>query len=192
MARLDLVAPVIVVPGITASVLRDEYDLPPSDVWTTVFRRNHDRIALHPENLRYEAREPARVARSHVYPLVYEDLIEELRDDLPGGDGSAVPVYPFAYDWRMPLELTEYRLAWFIGEVIERTSLMRHYRAAGYAAAPKVSSDRSLDGWSCDRGVPAILWRGFGVESGDAGDAVWGLMRLDHRGRSGYRQQLGG
>ena len=33
MARLDLVAPVIVVPGITASVLRDEYDLPPSDVW---------------------------------------------------------------------------------------------------------------------------------------------------------------
>ena len=106
---------------------------------TTAFRRNHDRIALHPENLRYEAREPARVARSHVFPLVYEDLIEELRDDLPGDDGSAVPVYPFAYDWRMPLQLTEYRLAWFIGEVIERTSLMRHYRAAGYAAAPKVN-----------------------------------------------------
>jgi len=47
-------------------------------------------------------------------------------------------VYPFAYDWRHPLDALEVQLAAFVDEVIERTKLMRHYHAAGYPDDPKV------------------------------------------------------
>lgn len=123
--------PVVLVPGITASELRDEYDLPPSDVWTAVLHRAHKRVSLHPEDLRYEARQPARTMPNQVFQLVYEELIEELRDDLRANEVDAVPVYPFAYDWRLPLQQTEKRLANFITEVIGRTRLLPHYRHHG-------------------------------------------------------------
>jgi hypothetical protein len=54
--------PVVVVPGITATYLRDEYQLPPELVWGEL--EDYDRTALHPDNLCYEAREPARVMRT--------------------------------------------------------------------------------------------------------------------------------
>lgn len=136
---MPLTAPVIVVPGITASVLRDEYDIPPSDVWTTIFHRDHDRIVLHPSDLHLEAREPSRVTHSHLFPLVYEELIEELRDDLREDDLEPVPVYPFSYDWRMPLIQTQQRLKDFICEVIDRTRLLPHYRKSNYSGRPRVN-----------------------------------------------------
>lgn len=55
------ISPVIVIPGITASDLHDEYELPPEAVWTTALKRRYNRITLHPEDQRYELREPARV-----------------------------------------------------------------------------------------------------------------------------------
>lgn len=135
----SLTPPVVVVPGITASVLRDEYDLPPSRVWSTVATRSFARVSLHPQDLRYEAQEPARVTPSHPFPLIYEDLIEELRDGLPRVRSETVPVYPFAYDWRAPLSVTEARLAAFVQEVIDRTRLLPHYyRDAAFRKAPKV------------------------------------------------------
>ena len=39
-------------------------------------------MVLYPENLRYEAREPARVMPDHVVEIAYEELVEELRYDL--------------------------------------------------------------------------------------------------------------
>lgn len=133
------VDPVIFIPGVTASELRDQYDLPPSDLWTPIQHRNHTRITLHPQNLSYEALEPALVAPGHVFELIYEELIEELRDDLSRSEEEQVPVYPFAYDWRQPLENTQQRLGEFVGEVIRRTSLMAHYHNAGYPNCPKVN-----------------------------------------------------
>ena len=56
------ISPVIVIPGITASDLHDEYELPPEAVWSTVLKRRYDRVTLHPADQRYELREPARVA----------------------------------------------------------------------------------------------------------------------------------
>lgn len=121
-------SPIIVVPGITASVLRDEYELPPELVWTTVSRKRYERIAMHPRDQRYEALEPARVVADHAFPIVYEDMIDELREDLTAAaQGKSVPVYPFAYDWRIPLEQSEARLDEFIKEVINRTKLQPHY-----------------------------------------------------------------
>ena len=122
------ISPVIVIPGITASDLHDEYELPPEAVWSTVLKRRYERVTLHPEDQRYELHEPARVAPRGPFPLIYEDLIEELRDGLSEDQPGPVPVYPFGYDWRMPLDRTEEQLAAFVEEVIDRTLLMRHYR----------------------------------------------------------------
>ena len=121
-------SPTIVIPGITASVLHDEYELPPEAVWTAVRTKRYDRITLHPEDQRYELREPARVSSGGPFPLIYEDLAEELRDGLAGGDDEPAPVFPFGYDWRLPLDRIEERLAAFVQEVIDRTLLLRHYR----------------------------------------------------------------
>lgn len=129
----NTIPPVILIPGITASVLHDEYELPPEAVWTTVLKRRYERITLHPLTLYaqhppYELLEPARVAPHGPFPLIYEDLVEELRDGLSDQVGGPVPVFPFGYDWRIPLDHTEQRLAAFVDEVIDRTLLIRHYR----------------------------------------------------------------
>ena len=134
------VSPVVVVPGITASDLFDRYALPPEAVWTTMLKRRYDRIALHPADQRYELHEPARVRPGGPFPLVYGELVEELRDGLSEEQPGPVPVYPFGYDWRMPLDVTEERLDAFVREVIDRTLLMPHYRDnPDFAANPTVT-----------------------------------------------------
>ena len=133
---MALTYPVVVVPGITATYLRDEYQLPPELVWG-VLDKDYERVALHPDNLRYEAREPARVVADYIFEVAYEELVEELRYNLKERDDEAVPVYPFAYDWRQPLEVIEQELAGFVDEVIERTKLIKRYHKAGYADDPR-------------------------------------------------------
>jgi len=130
--------PVIVVPGITATYLHDEYPLPPDDIWK-VIKKNFDRITLHPNDLRYEVLEPARVKPGQLFEVAYQDLIEELRYNLTSKQDEPVPVFPFGYDWRMPLEIAEMQLAEFVKEVIERTKLLRHYHKAKYQDDPKVN-----------------------------------------------------
>jgi pimeloyl-ACP methyl ester carboxylesterase len=133
-----LVHPVIVVPGITASALRDEYAVEPELVWSLV-RKDYERVMLHPDDTRYELREPARVREDHVLGLPYRELIRELRHDLSLREDQPTPVYAFAYDWRQPLARIEAQLARFIDEVIGRTALLPHYHKAGYADEPRVN-----------------------------------------------------
>jgi pimeloyl-ACP methyl ester carboxylesterase len=137
-SKMPLASPVIVVPGITASSLRDEYPLPSESVWS-VLTKDYSRISLHPDNTRYEVMEPARLRADQLFEVAYRELIEELRFNLREKEDEPVAVYPFAYDWRHPLEVIELQLADFVDEVIERTKLMRHYHASGYANAPKVN-----------------------------------------------------
>ena len=92
MARLP--APVIVIPGITATYLRDEYTLPPEAVWT-VIKKDFARITLHPDDLRYEATEPARVMPDQIYEIAYGELVKELRYNLAVAPDVPVPVYLF-------------------------------------------------------------------------------------------------
>lgn len=134
---MALCHPVIVVPGITATQLYDQYPLPPELVWS-VLAKEYERVSLHPDNLRYEAREPARVQPGPVFDAAYRELVEELRHNLTQKEDQPVAVYTFGYDWRQPLEDSELALATFIDEVIERTRLMRHYASAGYERDPKV------------------------------------------------------
>jgi pimeloyl-ACP methyl ester carboxylesterase len=130
--------PVIVIPGITASDLRDEYPPETERIWTLI-NKQYDRISLHPDNLRYEAVQPSLVRPDRVWGLVYKELVEELRHELTEKPDEPVPVYPFAYDWRQPLRQTDAILEKFIDEVIERTKLMPHYYRDGFASRPQVN-----------------------------------------------------
>lgn len=130
--------PTIVIPGITASFLHDIYPLPPETVWSVV-TKDYARATLHPNNLRYEAVEPARVVPGQIFEIAYRELIEELRHNLRTTEDLPVPVYPFAYDWRQPLDTTERQLEAFIDEVIARTLLLQHYRDPAYVKNPKVN-----------------------------------------------------
>jgi pimeloyl-ACP methyl ester carboxylesterase len=130
--------PVVLVPGITASTLVDRYPVDPQTVWSALRNKAWDRVALHPDDLRYERDEPARVTEGGLYELVYAELAKELRHDLSPKADRPTPVYPFGYDWRQPLELLEERLLAFIDEVIDRTKLLRHYHREGYGEAPRV------------------------------------------------------
>lgn len=66
--------PVIVVPGITATYLRDDYQLPHDIIWS-VMRKDFARISLHPDDLKYEALEPARIHSDQVFEIAYKELI---------------------------------------------------------------------------------------------------------------------
>jgi pimeloyl-ACP methyl ester carboxylesterase len=133
-----LVDPVIIVPGITATYLRDEYPVGHELVWD-VLGKNFERVALHPNNIKYEAQEPARIRSGQLFEIAYKELTEELRYNLKEQEDRVVPVFPFGYDWRMPLEMAEAELDAFIQEVIERTKLLRHYHESGYGENPKVN-----------------------------------------------------
>jgi len=121
--------PVIVIPGITASSLVDDYPLKADEIWTMVFNRKYERIALHPDDLRYEALEPARVRAGQLFPL-YDDLIRALRHELSARADKPTPVFAFPYDWRMDVQATAEKLGAFIDEAIARTKLLRHYADA--------------------------------------------------------------
>jgi pimeloyl-ACP methyl ester carboxylesterase len=135
---MPLPYPVIVIPGITATYLKNEYELPPDYVWT-VMTKKYERVALHPNDLRYEVSEPARLVPDQLYEIAYKELIEELRYNLRSEEDKQVPVFPFGYDWRMRLEEIQAALDSFIQEVIDRTKLLKHYYRAGYQDDPKVN-----------------------------------------------------
>ena len=137
---MALVDPVIILPGITATYLRDEYPLPPEYVWKVLpFTKKFGRVALHPNDLRYEAKEPARLQPGQLYEIAYEELIEEIKYNLKRKEDEPVPVFPFTYDWRMRLIDIQDKLDEFVQEVIDRTKLLKHYHRDGYAKNPKVN-----------------------------------------------------
>lgn len=132
------IPPVIFVPGITGTYLRDEYQLPPDRVWG-VLEHNFARVALHPDDPRFEAVEPARVRADSIFEVPYKEIIQELRYNLCPSEDQPVPVFPFAYDWRLPLDLIEKQFSDFVEEVIARTKLIAHYVEEGYLENPKVN-----------------------------------------------------
>jgi len=135
---MPLPNPVIFVPGVTATNLRDLYALPPDLVWS-LLTHDYERVGLHPEDTRYEAQQPAQIRPDQIFEIAYNEMVLDLRHDLsPHGD-QRVPVYVFGYDWRQPLEVAQAALAAFIAEVIEKTALTRHYFADGYGARRKVN-----------------------------------------------------
>ncbi|MFI5330645.1 MAG: esterase/lipase family protein, partial [Desulfobaccales bacterium] len=112
--------------------------LPPETVWS-VLTKDWERISLHPNNIRFEAMEPARLKPDQIYDIAYQELVQELRHNLSQKADEPVPVFPFAYDWRQPLSMIEEQLSAFVWEVIERTQLLKHYYDLSYGIDPKVN-----------------------------------------------------
>jgi len=128
--------PVVVIPGITGTSMFDEYPLKADALWTAVLNKEYQRLALHPDDLRYEAVEPAVVRARALLGAGYGDLLEALRHDLTARSDQPTPVFAFPYDWRQDVNITGKQLADFVEEVVARTRLLRHYR--GYEENPKV------------------------------------------------------
>jgi|CXWL01.1.fsa_nt_gi hypothetical protein len=120
--------PVIVIPGIQGSALEDFYPMPSEALWSAVVTKEYERLALHPDNTRYEAQEPARVLPAGPLAIAYKDLVEALRHELSEKRDRPTPVFPFAYDWRHDVQRTADLLDGFIDEVLARTWLLPHYR----------------------------------------------------------------
>lgn len=129
--------PVIVVPGITATSLFDEYPVGGDEVWSAVLNKEYGRLTLHPDDLSVEAIEPARVQTGRLFDITYKDLILALRHELTPSADAPTPVFGFAYDWRRDVRETARQLDAMIEEVIARTKVLRHY-APWFAQAPKV------------------------------------------------------
>lgn len=123
--------PVVVIPGITATSLRDDYPPEPESIWG-MLRKDYLRVALHPDDLRYEQAEPALVRPGEVFTIPYDEFVKELRHDLSEKRDRPRPVFLFPYDWRQPLHLLVEQLRAFCDEVAARTALLRHYARAGY------------------------------------------------------------
>ena len=87
-------APVIFLPGIMGSALRDEYPVSPENVWSVLkaATKSYERITLHPDNTRYELVEPARVVPDQMFELFYREIVEELRHNLTQDAEFPVPV----------------------------------------------------------------------------------------------------
>lgn len=135
---MSLPNPVILVPGITATDLRDLYEFPPQLIWSLT-RNEYNRAGLHPQDTRYEGELPAQVRPDQVFDIAYKEMVLDLRHDLTERADQPVPVYIFGYDWRQPLEISQVQLRAFIEEVINKTALTRHYFADGYARRRKVN-----------------------------------------------------
>lgn len=123
----DLNRPVIVVPGITATSLEDQYPLTPELLWAPPLYRDFDRISMHPDDPRYEAVGPSRVAARSLLSMIYEDLVAALRHDLSPSPDKPTPVYAFSYDWRQDCRRSADQLGAFIDEVLARAALLPHY-----------------------------------------------------------------
>lgn len=136
MPKPKIQPPVIVLPGILGTTLHDEYPLGGQDLWTAMLHKEYERLSLHPDDTRYEAKEPARVVAGQPFTMIYGDLIAALRHELSPKADLPTPVFAFAYDWRQDLERAARRLDEFIEEVIARTKLLRHYK--GYERDARV------------------------------------------------------
>lgn len=130
--------PVIVAAGMLGTSLLDEYDMPQNTVWG-MLEHDYARIALHPNDRRFEVRGPSRVRSGGIFDVPYKELVQELRYNLSESEDAPVPVFLFGYDWRQRLETIEERFAAFVEEVIERTCLLRHYGERYKDNNPKVN-----------------------------------------------------
>ena len=128
--------PVIFVHGIQGSWLKDQYpvDYDREIVWTgipLIGKRNFDALHLHELDSEVDA-DPRRWVMPHqAVPLIYEGLLEEIRDEM-----DQPYAYMFTYDWRKDNRLAAEALAKFIDKVLRvyRT----HEKKAGRSAAGRV------------------------------------------------------
>lgn len=131
------VCPVIFVHGIQGSWLKDEYPVDYDDevLWTGVLKKNFAQLHLHEADLSVDAQVRKLVRPHQAVPLIYEDLIDEIRDEMED-DGHNPYAYVFTYDWRKDNRLASAELAGFVDEVLKIAGV--HERQADRRAPTQV------------------------------------------------------
>lgn len=126
--------PVIIVHGIQGSWLKDEYpvDYDKAVLWTGILKRNFGAIHLHPTDNTVD-RDARRWIRPHqAVPLIYEGIVEEIREEMDDQPYA----YVFTYDWRKDNRLAAQALATFVDRVLQVSGV--HERDAGRPAPRQV------------------------------------------------------
>jgi len=121
--------PVVVLPGITATTLADRYPLRPETIWDPVppATKDYRRTMPHPENPLFEMFQPAMTGPERFAAIVYDEFVSELRANLGPDATTPAPVYPFVYDWRLPLDVVAKQLFQFCQDVVKRARLSGLY-----------------------------------------------------------------
>lgn len=121
------VNPVIFVHGIQGSWLKDEYpvDYNEAVVWTGILKKKFDALHLHPTNDSVDESITRWIMPHQAIPLIYEGIIDEIRDEMDRQPYA----YAFTYDWRKDNRLSAQALAEFIDRVIKVAGV--HERSAG-------------------------------------------------------------
>ena len=110
------VTPVILVHGIQGSWLKDEYPVDYDDavVWTGILKKSFDDIHLHELDETVDAQTSKWIMPHQAVPLAYEDIVDEIRDEMDDRPYA----YVFTYDWRKDNRLAAKALAEFIDRVL--------------------------------------------------------------------------
>ena len=119
--------PVIFVHGIQGSWLKDEYpvDYDKAVVWTGVLKKKFDALHLHRLDGTVDTEVNRLIMPHQVVPMIYDGIIDEIRDEMEGQPYA----YAFTYDWRKDNRLSARSLAEFIERVLLIAGV--HERSAG-------------------------------------------------------------
>ena len=109
--------PVIIVHGIQGSWLKDEYpvDYQRSILWTGILHKKTGSMHLHSMDPSVDAEAKRLVMPHQAVPLIYEALVEEIRDEL---EETHPYVYVFTYDWRKDNRLAAAELGRFVERML--------------------------------------------------------------------------
>ena len=122
-----MVNPVIFVHGIQGSWLKDEYpvDYDKAVVWTGILKKKFDALHLHRLDDAVDTNVNRLIMPHQAVPMIYEGIIDEIRDEMDGQPYA----YAFTYDWRKDNRLSAILLAEFIDRVLKIAGV--HERSAG-------------------------------------------------------------
>lgn len=122
-----MVNPVIFVHGIQGSWLKDEYpvDYDKAVVWTGILKKKFDALHLHRLDDSVDTNVNRLIMPHQAVPMIYEGIIDEIRDEMDGQPYA----YAFTYDWRKDNRLSAILLAEFIDRVLKIAGV--HERSAG-------------------------------------------------------------
>ncbi len=125
---------VIFVHGIQGSWLKNEYPVDYDDklLWSGITRRKMSALHLHPRDASVDQDAETLVEPHQMIPLIYKEIVEEIRDEL-----SERPyVYAFRYDWRKDNREAAKALRNFTARALQIAAV--HEQSAGHPAPKRV------------------------------------------------------
>ena len=110
------VNPVILVHGAQGSWLKDEYPVDYNNdvLWTGILKKKFDTLHLHELDATVDAQVKRWIMPHQAVPLIYEGIVDEIRDEMD----EQPYAYVFTYDWRKDNRLAAQALSEFIDRVL--------------------------------------------------------------------------